>query len=197
VIAIEWRQPDGRSSREAAVEHFDPQRDSQARGEVLSESGVVAARARAPWLPRWSSVASIFALGLPIGLHMLAEVGIFSVAGFLAARMGEVEMAAHQVALQLAAVMFMVPLGVASATSVRVGRAIGAGDDASVRLAGFAGIAIGAAFMMMSAVSMWTLSSVYARLMTTDASVLPLASRLIMIAGAFQLSAPERCAGPA
>lgn len=138
-------------------------------------------------LPQRQTIARIFSIGMPIGMHMLAEIGIFSFAGLLAGRMGEVPMAAHQVALQLCALMFMVPLGVGAATSVRVGRGIGAGDDASVRSAGFAGIGIGAGFMMLAAISMWTLSPIYARLMSSDSAVLPLASQLIMIGGAFQL----------
>jgi MATE family multidrug resistance protein len=138
-------------------------------------------------MPQMRMLARIFALGLPIGAHMLAEIGIFALAGLMTGRMGAVSMAAHQVALQLAALSFMVPMGVAAATSVRVGRAIGAGDDANVRHAGFAGISIGAAFMSLSAISMWAFSSAYARLMSSDPAVIPLASQLIVIAGAFQL----------
>jgi MATE family multidrug resistance protein len=175
----------GRDARSA--ERFDAHAiEVESDTEALATRG---ARIAAPQsrLPQWSTIASILALGLPIGAHMLAEVGIFSVAGLLAGRMGKVEMAAHQVALQLAALAFMVPLGVGAATSVRVGRAIGAGDDASVRVAGLAGITVGAAFMSVSAVSMWTLSPLYARLMATDPAVIALASQLILIAGAFQL----------
>jgi MATE family multidrug resistance protein len=118
---------------------------------------------------------------------MLTEIGIFSLAGLLAGRISEVAMAAHQVALQLCALTFMVPLGVSSATSVRVGRAIGAEDGDSMRHAGLAGIGLGAAFMLLAAVSMWLLAPTYARLMSADPDVIMLASKLILIGGAFQL----------
>ena len=137
--------------------------------------------------PNAKLLRRLFALGTPIGLHMLAEVGIFSIAGLLAGTMGAVAMAAHQVALQLAALTFMIPLGIGAATSVRVGHAIGRGDLARVRRAGFAGIVMGAGFMTVSAVSMWLLPGAYARLMASDPNVVALASRLIVIAGAFQI----------
>jgi MATE family multidrug resistance protein len=142
---------------------------------------------RGAYRPDFALIRRIAALGLPIGLHMLAEIGIFTFAGVLAGRIGTVAMAAHQVALQLAALTFMVPLGIGAATTVRVGRAIGAHDDPGARRAGFVGIGLGAAFMSVSAVSMWSWADVYARWMSSDPAVLPLATQLIVIAGAFQL----------
>jgi len=137
--------------------------------------------------PHPRMIRRVFMLGLPIGLHMLAEISIFTLAGLLAGRIGTVPMAAHQVALQLAALTFMVPMGVAAATSVRVGRAIGAGEPERVRGAGMTGIAMGAAFMSISALAMWSFNDAFARVMTSDPAVLPLASELIVIAAAFQL----------
>ncbi len=139
------------------------------------------------YAPDRQRIAQILTLGLPIGMHLLAEIGIFTAAGLLAGRMGETAMAAHQVALQLAALAFMVPMGVAAATSVRVGRAIGAGDSATARRAGFAGIGAGAAFMGCSALMMWSAPLWFAGVMTADPAVLELATELIVIAAAFQL----------
>ncbi len=132
-------------------------------------------------------VARICVLGLPIGIHMVAEIGIFTLAGLLAGRIGAVEMAAHHVALQLAALTFMVPLGVGQAASVRVGNAIGALDAERLRAAAKASLTIGTGFMTVSALSMWTIPHLFARVMTADQAVIDLAARLIVIAGAFQL----------
>ncbi len=67
-------------------------------------------------------------VGMPVGLQMLAEVGAFTVVGVFMARLSAIAMAGHQVALQMASVTFAVCVGMGSATSVQVGRAIGAGD---------------------------------------------------------------------
>jgi MATE family multidrug resistance protein len=96
----------------------------------------------------------IFAIGVPIALQMLAEIGIFSLVAVLAGTMGSVPMAAHQVALMLAASTFMVPLAVGTATSVQVGRAIGRMDVHGTRRSGLTGIRLGAAFMFVCALAM-------------------------------------------
>jgi len=153
-------------------------------GFAVSREGRVEATHRSP---QWATIRAIAALGLPIGVHMVAEIGIFTLAGILAGRIGELEMAAHQVALQLAALTFMVPMGVAQAGGVRVGNAIGSADGRRMREAAISALAIGAGFMMLAAATMWTAPSLFARAMSADADVVALATRLIVIAGAFQL----------
>lgn len=153
-------------------------------GFAVSREGATTPAHRAP---QASTIRAIAALGFPIAIHMAAEIGIFTLAGILAGRIGALEMAAHQVALQLAALTFMVPMGVAQAGSVRVGNAIGARDTDRMRKAATAAVAIGAGFMSVAALTMWTVPAVYARLMSGDAAVVALATRLIIIAGAFQL----------
>ena len=76
------------------------------------------------WRPDWARFREIFRLGLPIGMTLVMEVGLFAAAGFLIGLIGTAELAAHQIALQCAAVTFMVPLGLAQAATVR-GRARG------------------------------------------------------------------------
>ena len=129
----------------------------------------------------------VFALGFPIALQMLAEMGIFSLVAVLAGTMGSVPMAAHQVALMLAASTFMVPLAVGTATSVRVGRAIGREDVQATRRSGLTGICLGGAFMFLCALAMWIFPETLVRIMTSDPEVSPLAVGLIRIAGVFQV----------
>lgn len=129
----------------------------------------------------------VFGLGLPIGFQLLTEVGIFSIVGVLAATIGAVEVGSNEVALKLAALMFMVPLGISMATAVEVGRAIGRGDTAGTRRSGFLGISLGGTYMIFSAIVMETFPETLAGIMTTDPKVIPVATGLIRIAGVFQL----------
>jgi MATE family multidrug resistance protein len=109
------------------------------------------------WRPDWARFGEIFRLGLPIGITLIMEVGLFASAGFMMGWIGMAELAAHQIALQCASVSFMVPLGLAQAATVRVGLAAGAGDAAGVRRAGSAALAMGGLFMSLMALLMWTL----------------------------------------
>jgi MATE family multidrug resistance protein len=77
------------------------------------------------WRPDWASFAAVAKLGLPIGLTLLLEVGMFSAAALLVGTLGPVPLAAHNVALQLCAIIFMVPLGLSQAATIRVALAAG------------------------------------------------------------------------
>ncbi len=132
-------------------------------------------------------LAKALKVGVPLGLQLIAEVGIFSLAGLLIARMGVVEMAANQIALTMASLTFMVPLGVSMATSVRVGHAIGRGDTPGARRAGLLGIGLGAGFMLFAGMTLWLFPGAIVNAMTKDASVAALAVGLLQIAAAFQL----------
>lgn len=83
--------------------------------------------------PDWEAFSRVFRLGLPIGLTNLAEVGLFAGAGVFVGMLGEVPLAAHGIALQIASITFMVHLGLSGATTVRVGRFYGQGDGVAVR----------------------------------------------------------------
>ncbi len=130
----------------------------------------------------------VFALGIPISLQIFSEAGVFSLAALMAGLMGTLSLAAHQVALMLAATTFMVPLSISMATSVQVGRAIGRGDSHEARSAGFLGMVLGGAVMMAAALSMWIFPNALARMMTPQPEVVSAAAQLIVIAGFFQLS---------
>ncbi len=85
------------------------------------------------WRPDWQAIGSVFSLGLPIGLTMLAEVGLFSAAGFMFGWIGVQDLAAHGIALQIASATFLFHLGLSNAATVRVGRAVGKGDTQALR----------------------------------------------------------------
>ena len=127
-------------------------------------------------------------LGLPIGLQQQLEAGAFGVIGLLMGSFGTVEVAAHQVALNLAALTFMVPLAVGAAAAVMVGHAIGAGNALAARRAAVSALLCGAGFMCLSALVFVLFPGVLARLYTTDAAVLAFAAALIPIAGVFQIA---------
>ena len=136
---------------------------------------------------QWAPIRRMLRIGLPIGSQQALEAGAFGAIGLLMGVMGTVEMAAHQIAITLASLTFMVPLGVASAASVRVGRAIGAGDDARARDAVRAAYICGVGFMILPAVLFLAAPHVLAGAFTRDQRVIAFAVTLIPIAGVFQI----------
>jgi multidrug resistance protein, MATE family len=131
---------------------------------------------------------AIVRLGAPVGLQLLAEVGIFTLTGFLAGTMGRLPSAAHQVALVLASFSFSIALGIGAATSVQVGRAIGAGDTHAARRAGALGMAVGAGLMGSAGLVFLAFPGQLAALFTDDQAVRAAAIPLLRIAAVFQLS---------
>jgi multidrug resistance protein, MATE family len=99
------------------------------------------------WRADWPLMGKLLVIGLPISLAFMLEHGLFGAAALLMGWIGTTALAAHQSALQIAAIVFMVPLGIGMAATVRVGHAVGRRDAAAARRAGFAAIALGAVFM--------------------------------------------------
>lgn len=95
------------------------------------------------WRSDWPRYREVWAVGLPIGFTKLAEAGLFAASGFLVGLIGVDALAGHAVALQYAAIAFMIPFGVAQAATVRVGLAVGRGDHAGARLAGRVAMTVG------------------------------------------------------
>ncbi len=126
-------------------------------------------------------------LGLPIGCQYLLEFGAFAAVALMMGWLGTRQMAGHQVAINLASLTFMVPLGVGDAASVLVGHAVGRDDAAGARGMARAALACGATFMSGTAVLFLTVPAVLAGLYTTDASVIAVAGSLIPLAGVFQV----------
>lgn len=129
----------------------------------------------------------MLALGLPIGLQQFLEVSAFAGVGLLMGTFGAVQVASHQIALNLAALTFMVPLGVSAAAAVRVGNAIGAGDAPRARYAAKLSYFLGAAFMTTTAAIFLLFPRPLAALFTNDESLIALAAVLLPIAGVFQV----------
>jgi len=143
-----------------------------------------------PWLdssispkPLWQMLR----IGIPIGAQQALEAGAFGAVGLLMGVLGTVQMAAHQIAITLAALTFMVPLGVATAAAVRVGHAIGAGDDARARAAVRAAYICGVGFMTITAAVFLSMPHLLSAAFTRDAEVVAVASLLLPIAGIFQV----------
>ena len=136
---------------------------------------------------RLEAVGRVFRLGAPIGLQMTLEVSAFGMIGLLMGMLGAAELAAHQIAINLAATTFMVPLGVGAAAAVRVGRAIGAHDAAAARWAAKVALVLGVGFMALAALAFVALPRPLAKLFTPDLGVVGIAALLIPIAGVFQI----------
>lgn len=127
------------------------------------------------------------ALGVPIGLQFVLEVGVFSVVGLLMGRLGTTPLAGHQIALTVASFTFMVPLGISMAAAVMVGRAVGAHDPAGMRRAARLTLGCAIAFMVLSASTMFVLAEPIARLYTPDPGVQAIAALLLRLAALFQV----------
>ena len=106
------------------------------------------------WRADLARFAEFWRLGLPIGMAHAFEVTIFNVAALMMGLIGSDSLAAYAVALQIATLTFMVPLGLNQAVTVRVGRAYGAGDRDGMRRAGWSAYVLGIAFMSMTAMLM-------------------------------------------
>jgi multidrug resistance protein, MATE family len=126
-------------------------------------------------------------IGVPIGIQYQLEMGVFSVVALLMGRIGTDAMAAHQVAINIASLTFMVPLGVSGAAAVLVGRAVGAGDADQARRSAVVALAVGATFMIGSMLLLVAAPGLLARVYTNAPGVLAVAGTLIPLAGVFQV----------
>ena len=144
------------------------------------------------WRADWPRLRELFRIGLPVTGVLLMEVSVFSAAVYVMGVIGTEALAAHQIAVQCAAVTFMVPFGLAQAATVRVGIAAGAGDRDGVRRAGWTAFALGLAFMSAMAVALWLWRAPVASLfidpaMPGNAGVALLAIEFLAIAALFQV----------
>lgn len=137
-------------------------------------------------LPDARAIADLLRTGLPIGITVLMEGGLFIVTALLIGRLGATEAGAHQIAINVAQLCFMIPMGVAEATTVRVGNAVGRQDPLGVRRAVWAGIAIVMGTQLVSALVLLFGHGAVVRLYTDDLAVAALASTLLLFAAAFQ-----------
>ena len=152
--------------------------------------------------PDWERLATIIRVGVPIAFTLAFEVTVFSAAVYLMGLISETSVAAHAIALQIAAITFMVPLGISQATTIRVGLAYGARDPAWVSRAGSASLVMAMGFMSMAALAIWMfprdLASIFLDATNPEnAPVLDLAVRFLFIAAIFQLADGAQVVGAA
>jgi MATE family multidrug resistance protein len=136
--------------------------------------------------PRWPPIRGLLSTGLPIGVTVAMEGSLFIVTALLIGRLGTVPVAAHQIAINVASLCFMIPLGLAEATTVRVGHALGRGNRADMRRAAFAGYTLALCTQAFSALVLLTGRHALVGLYTHDAAVAALAASLLLYAAAFQ-----------
>lgn len=144
------------------------------------------------WRPDWQALREVIHLGMPISVTLLAEVALFSAASLLMGRIGTLELAAHGIALQLASIAFMFPLGLSQAATVRIGVAHGRHDYPALVRAAWTVLGIASAISLsggiLFALIPKLLGSVFINTETPDAAaVLEIAAPLIVVAGLFQL----------
>ena len=138
--------------------------------------------------PRWPVQREVLGLGFPIAASVEAEAGLFAGAALIMATLGATQVAGHQIAINYAGTMFMVPLAFHSATTIRVGQALGRGETRQARRAGWTGIALCGLFMLASAFVLFLFRDRIAAFYTNDPELLPLATALLTMAMVFQVS---------
>ncbi len=139
----------------------------------------------------------LFRLGGPMAVSLLMESGLFNSTALVIGRFGDVAVAGHQIALSVASVTFMVPLGFAIATSVRVGNAVGQGDYGKVRRAALIGLALALVSQIGAAALMLTVPFGIAGLYAADPAVVAFGGGLLFLAALFQLSDGAQCVAAA
>jgi MATE family multidrug resistance protein len=144
------------------------------------------------WRPEWQRMREILRIGTPIALTVMAEAGLFSLAALLMGRIGEAELAAHTVALNIAALAFQVPYGINQAATIRVGYHYGAGNRAAIGRAGWSSLALSVGFMCTTALAMLLVPTLILRIYVDPADprnavMVALAVQYMMVAAAFQL----------
>ncbi len=144
------------------------------------------------WRPEWSRLREIVRLGVPIAFTFVLEGALFGGAAILMGLIGVSEVAAHAIALNIAAFTFQVPLGVAQAATIRVGMAFGARDRAAVGRAGSVALAVGIGFMAMAALMIWSTPRLFVGVyidlsQPANAPVIALSLQYLAVAAVFQL----------
>lgn len=144
------------------------------------------------WRPDWPRFRELFRLGLPIAGILTFEVTIFNAAALVMGLIDSVSLAAHAIAIQVASISFMVPMGISQAATVRVGRAFGGGNDDGVTRAGWTAFVLGVAFMACMAILMVSAPRLLIRAFidTTNPANLPvmeLATTFLALAALFQI----------
>jgi multidrug resistance protein, MATE family len=137
--------------------------------------------------PHLDQLRKLVRIGAPAAGQILLEVGAWNLSTFAAGYLTPVALATHTIALNYASITYMVPLGIGAAAAVSVGHAIGAGDPARARRAGWMALAMGAGFMVCAGILFLVAPGPLIKLYTHDARVLAIGPSLLWIAAAFQI----------
>jgi MATE family multidrug resistance protein len=137
--------------------------------------------------PQIARLKRLTKLGAPAAGHILLEVGAWNLATFSAGYLTPVALATHQIVLNYASVTYMVPLGISAAAAVSVGHAVGAGDAARARRAGWLALGLGTSFMLLAAMALLIWPRPLIELYTNDARVLAVGPGLLAIVAAFEV----------
>ncbi|MCI0916326.1 MATE family efflux transporter [Pseudomonas stutzeri] len=143
--------------------------------------------ARFDW-PQWSVLSHLLSVGVPIGIAVFAEASIFSVIALLIGALGATVVAGHQIALNFTSLIFMIPLSLGMAITIRIGQALGRGAPRDARFAAGVGIVSSLVYACFSAGSMLLFSEQIARIYTPDPAVIAVAASLFFYAALFQFS---------
>lgn len=138
--------------------------------------------------PEWSYLKEILRVGIPIGLSSTMEVTMFAIVSLLMGSLSAIAVAGHQVAINFSAMTFMVPFGLSTAITTRVGNAIGKKSMMEARHRGFVGIALSTLFMSLTAVVMFTIPDLITSMYTQSKAVQDVAVSLLYMAAIFQIS---------
>ena len=136
--------------------------------------------------PQWQEILKLLRIGLPIGTTIFVEGSLFIGAALLIARLGALPASAHLIAINYSALMFMVPLGVASAVTTRVGNALGRGEPEAARYAGLIGLLIVLFTQTLSAASMLLIPGFIVKIYTNDLAITSIAVSLLFYSAIFQ-----------
>jgi multidrug resistance protein, MATE family len=144
------------------------------------------------WRPEWQRMGELIRKGVPVGLTIAAEAGLFSGAAFLMGRIGASELAGHTIALQVAALAFQIPFGIGQAATIRVGYHYGARNPQALARAGWTAIALGAGFMTLTAAIMLLAPRLVLGIYVdteapANAALMAFAVQFMLVAAAFQL----------
>lgn len=124
-------------------------------------------------------VSALLRLGTPAAVQIVLEVGVFAAASALAGRITPVALAANQIVLNVASFVFMVPLGLNSAAAVRVGQAVGRGDSAGVRRAGWTALLLSGVFCVATTIVLVVMPQPFLRVFTSDAPLVALGATVL------------------
>jgi MATE family multidrug resistance protein len=145
------------------------------------------------WRPDWAALRQVNALGLPIGLALLAETGLFAASAVMMGWLGKLSLAAHSIAVEITAMFFMVHLGLSNAATVLVGRAKGRGDLVGLKAVARASVILSLIFALATMLIYWVFAEQMVGLFLKPDDperdlIIPVGVTLLMVAALFQLA---------